>query len=57
MTHQFAATGKALEPDTGPSVWNQAEIRADKGWHYQLSEQTLAEIQANLKTWIRLPWF
>lgn len=49
MTYKFAATGKKMEPITGPSVWNQAEISADKSWHYQLSEQTLTEIKTNLK--------
>ena len=49
MTKQFAATGSQMQPVTGPSVWNGAELAADDSWLYQLSPQTLAEIKANMQ--------
>lgn len=48
MPQSFAASGKSMQPVTGPSVWNRAEIATRTNWHYQLSQQTIAEIKANL---------
>ncbi len=48
MTHSFAGIGQPMQPVTGPSVWNREEISADSSWQYQLSDQTIAEIKANL---------
>ncbi|MGB0846733.1 MAG: TauD/TfdA family dioxygenase [Thiolinea sp.] len=48
MSQPFAAFGKPMEPVSGPSVWERADIMADDSWHYQLSKQTIAEIEANL---------
>ncbi len=48
MTNKFAATGQPMQPVTGPAVWDRAEISADDSWQYHLSDETLAEIKANL---------
>ncbi|MGB1311549.1 MAG: TauD/TfdA family dioxygenase [Leucothrix sp.] len=50
MSKTFAAAGKPMNPATGLSVWDRAEIMADDSWHYQLSSKTLDEIKANLAT-------
>jgi len=48
MSQPFAAFGKPMQPVSGPSVWNRSEITTNTNWHYQLSQQTIAEIKANL---------
>ncbi len=45
----FSIHGQAMQPVTGPGVWNRAEIEQDDSWQYHLSQETLAEISANIE--------
>lgn len=49
MTKTFAAIGQPMQPVSGASVWDNAEISTDNSWQYHLSTDTIAEINANLK--------
>jgi len=49
MAKDFAGVGQQMQPITGPAVWDRKQIEADASWLFQLSKQTLQELDVAVK--------
>lgn len=49
MNKAFPGVGQKMQPITGPAVWDRKQIEADKSWVFNISKQTLEELNQAVK--------